>query len=200
MDDPSTGSNLFSGVVQGRAVINETGVELLAQQNDWGSTSVETIKNNLLTGPIEIDPVLQPGTAADTGSLYVTVWNAANQARIAGATVEVSNAGGASVTIPELLNGVYSVPVLRAGEYTISVAASGFADQDIAIALDAGELGSHIVALLAQAEEKPGGPTCYAGAGAAGALGWSDGLLALVLLAALLLLPAGRQSRSTTRG
>ena len=149
VNDPSSGSNLFEGVTEGRAIINELGSALLAQQNDWGSTSVATIKDNLITGEVVIDPVLPPGTAGDTSSLYVTVWTAANQSRITGATVTATDASGGSVSVTENQNGVYALPVLRSGVYAINVSALGFDDGQESVELVVGELASRVVALQA---------------------------------------------------
>ncbi|MBX3179181.1 MAG: DUF5011 domain-containing protein [Candidatus Hydrogenedentes bacterium] len=193
-NDPSTGSNLFSGVTEGRAVINDTNTLLLAQQNDWGAADVNFIEQNLVRGRVEVSPVLAPGTAVNTGSLYVTVWTAATQSRISTATVVVTGSGGASVTIPLARNGVYAVPVLRSGTYTLAVSAPLFEARTQTITLEPGELGSRIVALSASAV-KPGGPSCSAASGSLGAFGWMDGLLAALMLALLLWLPVRRSAR-----
>jgi len=190
VNDPSTGSNLFSGIVQGRVIINESSTTLLAQQNDWGTADVPSIKNNLVTGSVEVAPVLAPGTAANTGSLYITVWTAVGQSRIETATVSATNASGATVNIPAERNGVYAVPVLRAGTYNVSVSAPGFANQSLNVTLSAGELGSRIVALVQASVEKPGGPSCYGGPDSSGSgIGWSDALLAILLLGGLWFVP-----------
>lgn len=186
VDDPSTGSNQFSGITQGRAVINELEVTLLAQQNDWGTTDVEAILANLVSGRVTVDPVLAPGSAANTASLYVTVWRAENQARIGTATVTATSDGGASVTVEQNRNGVYSLPILRAGIYLIEVTATGFEEQTLSIGLAAGELGSRIVALRVP-EDKEGGPSCQGGAEGAGGFGLSDLLVVGLLLGGLIL-------------
>lgn len=197
VNDPSTGSNLFSGVTQGRAIINELGTELLAQQNDWGTTNITTIKSTLLSGPVNVEPVLPPGSAADTASLYVTVWTAKDQDRIGNATVTVKRNNDGSVVVRTNRNGVYSLPVLRAGNYTVSVTALGYNAQDVAVTLEAGELGSRIVALVASVD-KAGGPSCNAVSGGAGGIGTGDLLLALLLLSGLLL--GLRGTRGSTAG
>lgn len=200
VNDPSTGSNLFAGVVQGRAVINNTGALLLAQQNEWGATDVATIEANLVSGPVEVDPVLAPGEAANTGSLFVTVWAAVGQSRISSATVRATGSGGASVTLPEARNGVYSAPVLRSGGYTVTVSAPGFEAEERTVDLAPGELGSHVVALRQLgAEDKPGGPGCSGGRIGGAGMGWSDALLAVLLLGALLVLARGRPRDAGSR-
>ena len=155
------------------------------------------IKNNLVSGLVEVEPVLAPGSAADTGSLYVTVWAAANQSRISTATVTATNPNGASVSVPELRNGVYALPVLRAGSYDLRVSAFGFGEQELTVELAAGELGSHIVALV-QAEVKPGGPLCYGDPGAPGGLGWADALLIAGLVGGLLMVQRKRTDTTHT--
>ncbi len=136
-----------------------------------------------MSGLVTVDPVLAPGTAANTASLYITVWRAENQARIGTASVTASTPGGASVTVQENRNGVYSFPILRTGTYTIDVDASGFEGQTLSVGLEAGELGSRIVALQLPVE-KEGGPSCHGGAGTAG-FGISDLLIMVLLLGAL---------------
>lgn len=197
VNDPSTGSNLFSGVTQGRAIINELATLLVAQQNDWGTTDLAAIERDLISGNVEVAPVLTPGSAADTASLYVTVWTASAQERLGGATVTVTSSTGASTVVRANQNGVYSVPVLRAGDYTIGVTAFGFEAQEVSMALESGELGSRVVALV-RSIEKAGGPSCQAGTGGVAGVGTSDLLVVLLLLAALLVgwrrsaLPAAR--------
>ena len=184
VEDPSTGSNQISGITQGRAIINELNVTLLAQQNDWGTTDVEAILARLVSGPVRVDPVLAPGSAANTASLYLTVWRAENQSRIGTASVTATSAGGASVTVVQNRNGVYSFPILRAGTYTINVSATGFEEQALSVGLAAGELGSRIVALQVP-EEKEGGPSCHGGAGSTAGFGISDLLVVVLLLGGL---------------
>lgn len=185
VDDPSTGSNLFSGITQGRAIINELDTTLLAQQNDWGTLDVDLVERDLVSGPVTVAPLLTPGSAADTASLYVTVWTAETQNRIRTAAVTASTSGGASVTVEANSNGVYSLPILRAGTYTIDVDADGYEGQTLSVTLEAGELGSQIVALQLP-EDKAGGPSCYGEPGSALGFGLSDLLVAALLFGALL--------------
>lgn len=185
VDDPSTGSNLFSGISQGRAIINELESNVLAQQNDWGTLDLNRINADLISGPVTVAPVLAPGSAANTSSLYITVWTAENQTRITNAEVTAKANGGASVTVGNTRNGVYSLPILRAGSYTIEVKASGFETQALSISLAPGELGSQIVALQAT-PDKAGGPSCYGEPGSTLGFGSSDLLLVALLLAGLL--------------
>jgi hypothetical protein len=185
VDDPSTGSNLFSGITQGRAIINELDTTLLAQQNDWGTLDVNLVERDLVSGPVTVAPLLTPGSAADTASLYVTVWTAETQNRIRTAAVTASTSGGASVTVEANSNGVYSLPILRAGTYTIDVDADGYEGQTLSVTLEAGELGSQIVALQLP-EDKAGGPSCYGAPGSSLGFGLSDLLMAALLLGGLL--------------
>lgn len=185
VDDPSTGSNLFSGITQGRAIINELDTTLLAQQNDWGTLDVNRIQRDLVSGPVTVAPVLVPGSAADTASLFVTVWTAETQNRIRNAAVTASTSGGASVTVEANRNGVYSLPILRSGTYTIDVDADGYEGQTLSVTLEAGELGSQIVALQLPGG-KTGGPSCYGAPGSTLGFGLSDILVAALLLGALL--------------
>jgi hypothetical protein len=185
VDDPSTGSNLFSGITQGRAIINELDTTLLAQQNDWGTLDVNLVERDLVSGPVTVAPLLTPGSAADTASLYVTVWTAETQNRIRTAAVTASTSGGASVTVEANSNGVYSLPIRRAGTYTIDVDADGYEGQTLSVTLEAGELGSQIVALQLP-EDKAGGPSCYGAPGSSLGFGLSDLLMAALLLGGLL--------------
>lgn len=185
VDDPSTGSNLFSGITQGRAIINELDTTLLAQQNDWGTLDVNLVQRDLVSGPVTVAPLLTPGSAADTASLYVTVWTAETQNRIRTAAVTASTSGGASVTVEANSNGVYSLPILRAGSYTIAVDANGYESQTLSVTLEPGQLGSQIVALQLP-EEKAGGPSCYGEPGSSMGFGLSDLLMAALLLGGLL--------------
>ena len=198
VNDPSTGSNLFSGVLQGRAIINESGITLLAQQNDWGTADVGAIERTLLTGRVVVAPVLPPGTAGDTGSLYVTVWTAIGQNRIRTASVVATNSSGASAEILEVRNGVYALPVLRSGTYSLVVSAPSYTGQSLSVTVAPGELRSQIVA-LALSEEKPGGPSCHGLAGAGGGFAWSDALLALFLLGGLWFIPLRGRSGPLVR-
>ncbi len=184
VSDPSTGSNLFAGVVEGRAVINSLSTTLRAEQNDWGTTDVNAIQSNLVSGPVDVEPLLVPGTAGDTSSLFVTVWTAANQTRIATAEVTVTDSSGASVSVTRNRNGVYALPVLRSGNYAISVSAFGFEEQSTDVVLAVGELGSRIVALQSPVI-KEGGPSCSPAKGPIGGIG-SDMLLVALLLGVLL--------------
>ncbi len=185
VDDPSTGSNLFSGITQGRAIINELATTLLAQQNDWGTLDVNRVQRDLVSGPVTVAPLLTPGSAADTASLYVTVWTAETQNRIRTASVTASTDGDASVTVETNSNGVYSLPILRAGTYTIQVDANGYESQTLSVTLEAGQLGSQIVALQLP-EDKAGGPSCYGEPGSSLGFGLSDFLVAALLLGGLL--------------
>lgn len=199
VDDPSTGSNLFNGITQGRAVINELNADLIAQQNDWGTTDVNFIKTNLVSGRVTVAPVLAPGSAADTASLYITVWTAESQNRIRNATVTAVADGGASVTVDSGSNGVYSLPILRAGTYSVKVTAPGFVDQSLSVTLEPGQLGSNIVALQLP-DGKGGGPSCQGAPGAMGRLGASDVLVVSLLLGALLIGARPRRKGSPEAG
>jgi hypothetical protein len=185
VDDPSTGSNLFSGISQGRAIINELETTLLAQQNDWGTVDANLVQRDLVSGPVTVAPLLTPGSAADTASLYVTVWTAETQNRIRTAAVTATSTGGASVTVEANSNGVYSLPILRAGTYTIEVDANGYESQTLSVSLEPGQLGSQIVALQLP-EDKAGGPSCYGAPGSSLGFGLSDFLVAAMLLGGLL--------------
>jgi hypothetical protein len=199
VDDPSTGSNLFSGITQGRAVINELTVTLLAQQNEWGTTDLNAIQRNLVSGPVTVAPVLPTGSASDTASLYITVWRASNQSRISSASVTATTEDGASVTVETNRNGVYALPLLRSGTYSVEVSATGFESQTIPVTLDPGELGSQVVA-LAVPIDKAGGPSCHGTPGTSLGMGISDLLVSALLLGALLVgafVPAMRRRMSS---
>ncbi|MFM1920188.1 MAG: hypothetical protein RLZZ303_1822 [Candidatus Hydrogenedentota bacterium] len=159
-NDGSTGWNRFFATT-GLTIINNNPEEIVMQRNDWDTDSDAFIAAQI-DGNIKYRPFLEAGSALLAGSLFCSVWNAADLVPIENATVSLGSTSIAEVTSNN--KGVYAFNVISEGSYTIRVSAPGFRSQTMPVFLDRGGILSANFALEAGDDPvtppPPGGCQC----------------------------------------
>jgi len=163
--DPAIGCNSFEMSIDGPAVLNERGVEIKMELNDWGTNDAIAIAARI-SGPADFEPFLAAGNGILAASLYCTVWNATTQERIETASVAI--APGLYATVTENVDGVYAYPAIPDGNYTVTVEAPNYESATLSIRVASSAQNSVAIPLEPSGEEGEGEgegeqPDCHCG-------------------------------------
>ncbi len=151
--DPAIGCNTFAPSIEGPAVLNERGVEIKMELNDWGTNDPAVIAARI-SGPGDFEPFLATGSGILAASLYCTVWNARTQERVGTASVEI--APGAYGAVTENVGGVYAYPAIPNGNYTVTVSAPNYVPVTRTVLVASNAQNSVIFPLEPETEEGEG--------------------------------------------
>jgi hypothetical protein len=130
----SSGFNIFdTPTIDGFAVRNEQEVELVMENNEWGTDDEEAIEASI-SGPNDFEPFLAQGALLLASALFVRVVDAPTQGPITNCTVKLDPSNFAPVT--ENVEGLYIYPAVIEGAYTITVTAPGLGEilEDVTLA------------------------------------------------------------------
>lgn len=158
--DPNLGYNTFlvSSIEGGKAVINRRAEPLVVENNDWGTDDVEEILA-AVDGDADVEPFLAAGTAIFAASLFCTVWDGDDEARIPNAELLLQPSTFQKVT--ENVQGVYGFPAVGPGSYALTTSAPGYADRTISVEVADGDFKSVVVPMF-KSEVVDSPPGCCA--------------------------------------
>jgi MYXO-CTERM domain-containing protein len=183
--NPNSGFNRFdfpaTGDLRSAAIVNERPETIMMEGNDWGTDDPDAI-DALIDGPADFMPFLPAGSAILAGALFVTVWDAVDQAPVLDAAVSLQVSPYDDVTDNEA--GVYPFAAVQEGQYTVTVISPDFAPVSTTVNVGAGEVKSIVVPLGGMmGKEEGGGCGCGPAQSAGGARG--DAIVVLLVLTAL---------------
>lgn len=180
------------------AVINDTGVALRMENNDWGTDDDAEVEA-LIAGPADFSPKLAKGSAILASTVLCTLFDNGDQKRLTAASVTLMGSGFGPVTDNDA--GVYVFPAVIQGAYSVLCETNGYVDAAVNTSVGAGEIKTVNIPMGTTAggegegEGEGGKPTgvpaiCGPG-GFDSSLHWGD--MALVLALTAVLLAAGRR-------
>ncbi len=195
--DPENGWNDFLDTIEGFAVINERDESLIMQTNYWGVGEEGEVPARI-SGPAVFVPILSQSSAILAASLFCTVWDDTDQARIKSAGVMLTISPLNEVT--NNIDGIYAFPAIGENQYTLTIRAPGYAEKSSTVEVRAGELLSLTIPMSAAAVEGEGEGEGEAGCNASkyldgGASADSAASIFLIGLTVSILLGWGRIDR-----
>lgn len=181
------------------AVLNETGVTLRMENNDWGTDDPAEI-DALIQGPKDFEPFLAKGSAILASTVICTVWDQHDQKRLVSAKVSLQ--GSAYNPVEQNDNGVYVFPSVPEGNYSVRSEANGYTTFTVSAPVGGGMIVPVSAPMRAASTPPPPGddpdppkqPAACHGVGASGT-GVSGGDALLVVLLVAMLFGCSRRAR-----
>jgi internalin A len=177
--DPNSGYNTFDlSSIEGLGVLNNSGTEILMQNNDWGTEDTAVIAENVQGADPDLSP-LPAGAGILASALYCTVWDRETQLPVLDA--EVSLLGTTLAPVTDNVDGVYAFPAIAGGSFQLMIAAPGYEDENLTVIVETSSTKS----VVAPLDTSPVSVGCYGGAaGPAQEISWTEILLFLALVTA----------------